>query len=283
MSMQLKFVRSSVYNNRTITTDNYFTSYQLAQELIENGLTLVGTVRKNKTFIPPEFQANSRREVGSNLFAFRPKITLLSHVPKKKKSVIFLSTLHHSPLVDDEGKAEINTFYNRTKGGVDILDQMCHTYSCQRGTNRWPFAFLMNLINVCGIAAFVIYNATHDIRQEQYSFERKKFLIALSEELVYDQIACRSTRGMDASNRSTLNEARQHLNIGETSAAPANQSDSKPSKHRCYLCPTNIGRKTKTCCNKCIKNVCGEHSTTIVLCEKCEKKRLHKNDSSDSN
>lgn len=59
--------------NRSITTDNYFTSYELAQELLGNGLTLVGTVRKSKTFIPSEFQANRKRVVGSNLFGFRQK------------------------------------------------------------------------------------------------------------------------------------------------------------------------------------------------------------------
>lgn len=268
---------------RIITADNYFTSYELAQELLGNGLTFVGTVRKNKRFIPPEFQANRRREVGSNLFGFRPKITLLSHVPKKNKSVILLSTLHHSSTIDDDGKAEINTFYNRTKGGVDILDQMCHTYSCQRGTNRWPFAFFMNLINVCGVAAFVVYNVSHGIRQEQYAFQRKKFLIALSEELVYDQIARRSTQGMSASHRSTLNEVREHLNIPETSSAPPSNSSNQPAKRRCHLCPPTIGRKTKTCCDKCNKNVCGEHSKVTVLCEKCQKKRLHENDSTDSN
>lgn len=264
---------------RNITTDNYFTSYDLASELLGNGLTLVGTVRKNKRFIPTEFQPNRAREIGSNLFGFRKDITLMSFVPKKNKSVILLSTLHHSPSIDSQGKADINTFYNRTKGGVDILDQMCHTYSCQRGTNRWPFAFFMNLINVCGVAAFVIYNAAHDIRQEQYAFQRKKFLITLSGELIYDQILRRSTHGMTKSHRSTLKSVRESLNIPETSSSRTTQA----LKRACHLCPSTINRKTKTCCNKCNKNVCGEHSTTTVLCELCQKKRPHENNSSDSN
>lgn len=111
---------------RTIVMDNFFTSYDLAQELLGNKLTMVGTVRKNKRFIPQEFQANRNREIGSNLFGFRLKMTLLSHVPKKNKAVVISSTLHHSSLVGDDGKAEINTFYNRNKGGVDVLDKNHH-------------------------------------------------------------------------------------------------------------------------------------------------------------
>ena len=146
--------------------DNFSTSYELAQECYAHGSRMVGTVKKNKPFIPPEFQANRRREVGSNLFGFRQSSALLSYVPKKGKSVIILSTKHQSPIVNANGKAEMNLFYNKYKGGVDTMDQMCHAYTCQRATNRWPLAFFMNMLNVGGIASYVLYNITHDIEAQ---------------------------------------------------------------------------------------------------------------------
>lgn len=100
--------------------DNFFTSYELAQELLAHGLSIVGTVRKNKKFNPQGFQANRKRPIGSNLFGFRQGYTLLSHVPKVNKSVIFLSTMHHRRIVNSEGKADINLFYNQTKGGPNV-------------------------------------------------------------------------------------------------------------------------------------------------------------------
>ena len=51
-------------------------------------------------------------------------MTLVSHVSKKNKAVILLSTMHHSSKIDEETKkSEINLYYNSTKGGVDTLDQ----------------------------------------------------------------------------------------------------------------------------------------------------------------
>ena len=42
-------------SGRNITMDNFFTSVHLAKTLLHDNLTLVGTVRKNKTEIPVEF------------------------------------------------------------------------------------------------------------------------------------------------------------------------------------------------------------------------------------
>jgi hypothetical protein len=36
-----------------VTCDNFFTSYELGQRLLERNLTMVGTVRKNKPELPP--------------------------------------------------------------------------------------------------------------------------------------------------------------------------------------------------------------------------------------
>jgi hypothetical protein len=56
----------------------------------------------------------------------------VSYVPKKNKSVVLLSSLHHdSAICSDSGMPEIIEFYNKTKGAVDMLDQMCARYTVQ--------------------------------------------------------------------------------------------------------------------------------------------------------
>ncbi|GFR99069.1 PiggyBac transposable element-derived protein 4 [Elysia marginata] len=41
---------------RNVTCDNYFTDLKLAESLAKTKLTVVGTVKRNKTFLPREFQ-----------------------------------------------------------------------------------------------------------------------------------------------------------------------------------------------------------------------------------
>ena len=83
-------------HSRNITMENYFTDMVSATTLLQNGLTLVGTVRKNKTFIPPFCLPSRSREEKVSIFAFPEKSTLASYVPKKNKAVLLLSTMHNS-------------------------------------------------------------------------------------------------------------------------------------------------------------------------------------------
>jgi len=57
--------------NRNVTQYNYFTSKDLAESFLFNGPTLVGTLRKNKTCISPEFQPNKKRKTRTTIFGFQ--------------------------------------------------------------------------------------------------------------------------------------------------------------------------------------------------------------------
>lgn len=75
-------------SNQNLTTDNYYTTYDLALYLLEQGITFVGTVKKNEPDIPVEFLPNKTREVGSSLFGFQDEWMIVSYVPKKDKCFI---------------------------------------------------------------------------------------------------------------------------------------------------------------------------------------------------
>ena len=93
-------------SGRNATTDNFFTSLELAETLRSWNLTLVGTVRRNKTFLPPNMQPSKDRPLNSTNFAFRKRATLCSYVPKKKKAVILLSTMHYTANVEQSEKVK---------------------------------------------------------------------------------------------------------------------------------------------------------------------------------
>ena len=113
-------------SGRNVTADHFFTSIPLAEDLLKDGLTFVGTIRSNKPHIPDSMKASSTRQVQSSLFGFSDQLTLVSYVPKEKQAVLVLSTMHHNDLVDgDTQKPEIILYYNSAKSGVDNLDQRC--------------------------------------------------------------------------------------------------------------------------------------------------------------
>ena len=127
------------YNGgRNVTCDRYFTSMPLANTLAANKTTLVGTIMSNKRCIPPELLHLRGRKEESSVFAFENKTTLVSYMPKPRKTVLLLSTQHHSndTDVEEKNKPEIILFYNETKGAVDTVDWMVEKYSCKRKTQR---------------------------------------------------------------------------------------------------------------------------------------------------
>jgi hypothetical protein len=156
-----------------ITRDNYFTSHDLGEKLLDNGMTLLGTMRKHRREIPPLLQANPNREKGSSIFVFTRLQTMVSYVPKKNKTVILYSTMHHDGRVDREtGKPDIILDYNATKGSVDTVDQLCHTYSEQRRTKRWPMAYFYNILNITGINSMVVFLLKYPQWEEKNSTQK---------------------------------------------------------------------------------------------------------------
>lgn len=144
-----------------ITMDNYFTSDDTTIDLLENHkLTVVGILRANKTCIPQHFKL--RCEENTSLFGFQEKITIVSYVPKPRKMVYLMSSMHHDCAIDSETgqqrKTEIITFYNATKSGVDVVDKLARTYDVSRNSKRWPLTLFFSILNHAGINAMVMYS-----------------------------------------------------------------------------------------------------------------------------
>lgn len=179
--------------------------------------------------------------------------------------------MHNDSTIDEENKnkSEINTYYNSTKGGVDTLDQMVHTYSVKRKTNRWPLAYFFNIIDVCGIASFVIWRNIHpDWHISKKRRIRKIFLREMATELVMGQIRRRSLSGL---HKSLTSLVRTTLNQVPTTAGCSAPEARK--RKRCHICPSKKSRMSTQFCDKCKQTVCGEHSEKILICRNCKERR----------
>lgn len=105
-------------SRHTITADNFFTSYALRMELLrEKKLALVGTIRRNRTELLPQFLDVQQRQNLSSCFVFQKKMTAVSYVPKNE---ILLSTKHRqNTRIPKWSWATIIA-----KGGFDSLDKV---------------------------------------------------------------------------------------------------------------------------------------------------------------
>lgn len=252
-----------------ITTDNFFTSYALAHALLNrpNKMTLVGTMRKNKAEIPAEFTATAGKREFSSIFGFTPELTLVSYVPKLRRNVVLLSSLHHATQIDgpeNNHKPHIITFYNQTKIGVDLLDQKVKTYKAQRTTRRWPVAIFMNLLGVAAYNSYVVWRAKHPEWESKSSHRRRLYIIELGKALVLPHIRQR--------NRINLQRPIQHaIQLVLQEEAEAIEPVETLSQGRCFLCSRKNDRKSRIRCCHCHRFVCGSHSQNTRVCRECQR------------
>ena len=80
-------------------------------------------------------------------------------------------------------KPEIITFYNSTKGGVDMVDQMAGEYDTSRNSRRWPLTVFYTLLNVSTINAYILY-----CHNPENKLKRRLFIKSVSMQLVQEAL-----------------------------------------------------------------------------------------------
>ena len=105
---------------------------------------------------------------------------------KPNKNVVLLSSLHQSVGVASNPKKTPETieFYNSTKYGVDVVDQMARKYSVKASSRRWPVQVLYNILDLAAINAWILYKETTGA-----AIKRREYILKLADELSkpYDQ------------------------------------------------------------------------------------------------
>uniref|UniRef100_A0A8C5HKK6 PiggyBac transposable element-derived protein domain-containing protein n=1 Tax=Gouania willdenowi TaxID=441366 RepID=A0A8C5HKK6_GOUWI len=186
-SVVMRLMEPFMNKGRTVTTKNFFTSLSLAQQLLSQKTTILGTVNKIRKEIPLSTRQTNRIQFTTQVFS-TAGATLTVYAPKRKKTVYVLSSMHSMVETEDTTKRKPNTFiqYNTTKCGVDVMDQMVREYSVRAGTRRWPVAVFYNMIDMAALNAYVLYQ-TCTGRQER----RIDFLLELATELANSHVGAK--------------------------------------------------------------------------------------------
>lgn len=172
-----------------------------------------------------------------------------------------MSTMHHDGVIDEatgeKNLPEIIGFYNFTKSGVDVVDELSASYDVSRNSRRWPLTVVFSLLNTAAINALVIYRENN----QDFKLARRLFLKMLGFELIRDHISERKNNPrIPRIIRQKIEQFGQ-----ETPAVP-------PAKipklmGRCSVCPRSRDRKTKYSCSNCKSLVCLEHA--VMTCQNC--------------
>ena len=96
--------------------DNFFTTVLLAEKLLKQNLTIVGTLCKCKPDITAIMKPSKFREVHSSEIGCRNYLTMVSYCPKKATGVILLSSMRNNKSMDrgEKKKLQIALYYNKT-------------------------------------------------------------------------------------------------------------------------------------------------------------------------
>lgn len=232
----LKLMEPFLNKGRNVTTDNFFTSVKLAKELKKKGTSLVGTVNRSKKEIPSSLK-DSREDLYRSRIYKHEELTLTVYQGKPNKNVFLLSSMHPNVKIADGGKKlpETVEFYNKTKFGVDVVDQMARQYSTKSASRRWPLQVFFNILDMAAINAWILYKEATGKK-----ICRQDFIFKLAEEL----------RERERENKKTA--------ASSTAPIPQNASSSETQNKRrqCQIgkCKKN---KTKETCVLCKKAVCG--------------------------
>ena len=82
--------------------------------------------------------------------------------------------MHHDAKIDlntgDSKKPEIITFYNPTKGGVDVVGMMMGNYAVSRNSRRWSLTVFFALLNIANVNSYVLYahNTQNKLKRRQF-------------------------------------------------------------------------------------------------------------------
>lgn len=112
---------------RVITTDNWYSSFELAEQLHQRNLFFLRTVRKNCRFVLRSLINQSlTRPVSSTIFAFQEHKTLLLYRVKRSKFVHILTIALQGDKISghSRSKPEAILLYNSTKGAGDTVDHL---------------------------------------------------------------------------------------------------------------------------------------------------------------
>ena len=155
--------------------------------------------------------------------------------------------MHDFPATETTKKKKplVIHFYNHSKVGVGVFDQMVRLYTTHAATRRWPMAVWMNTLDMAGLNSWILFRKATGSR-----ISRRAFILQLSEELTIAYVS---------------NNKKRKLNDPE-------DDYQRPSGKRQKCAGKQCKNNAVTICQRCRKPTCGKCGTgdwKLTECKEC--------------
>ncbi|XP_025205105.1 piggyBac transposable element-derived protein 4-like [Melanaphis sacchari] len=227
---------------RTVVTDNFYTSVPLAKKLLKKKTHLVGTLRKNRRYLPKEVITKKIKK--GEIFGKEDEDGIVVSKFKDKRDIFLLSTRYKLDIVDTGKqsrkkenilKPDVILFYNSGKAGIDLSDQLASYSTPVRKSIRWYHKVMTEiLLNTSVINAQIMYN----MKYYNSKMNVKQFRESLIDKMLNLRPTSRKLAQEMSTPKTTGNQRR--------SAAPKHKIEETEEK-----CARN--RKLRKRCTECYK------------------------------
>ena len=243
----------------------------------------MGMLKENRIGIPKDIKDIKGRAEKSTIVIHNNngniEKMMVSYVDKKKsglKNILVLSTMHDVVKLsrDERKKPHVMVFYDKTKGGVDVVDYISSFISTRMKSKRWIMNAFAYSLDTARTNALTLFKEVHTQSPSNFTFTWN-----LGKALVFPRVQRRHREFRKYLPATVVRKLCNVLGIQNNPIAltAPNRSD---LGGRCYVCYENIKDKAdykrkrnllnnhlKTFCHKCTHIVCKEHYQ--ITCGNC--------------
>jgi len=173
-------------------TDRFYTSYNLADELLKCGVHLTGTGQRSRQNMPPDLKKKKKMATHEVVTYANDQAMVLCW--QDKRPVIMLSTYHdndvqtvqrrsgkagnsNQPTVIDIRKPTVIIDYTSKMGAVDRADHLCTSYNFARKSIKWWRKLFFWLMEVAIVNSYILYRAAktqaHEVPMTHLQYRKK--------------------------------------------------------------------------------------------------------------
>ncbi|CAK1584280.1 unnamed protein product [Parnassius mnemosyne] len=262
----VKKLSAGLPENTLIAFDNFFNSCNLMEDLYENQIFAVGTVRVNRKDLPEIFKKSQPKHLRleRNQFAAVTAKPITAIKWLDTRDVNILTTAHHPTdtvfvkRTQKDGtkkKVLIPTAiaqYTLTMGGVDHFDHFRSSYPINRKCRKFWMRLFFFMFDAAIINSYITYNTVHVASTHSH----RNFRLRLARELISNysnkvkrQVVFKNKKGSNFG----VPDAIRLLNVG------VHLPDEGNTYKRCRFCSTKKEeRRTKIVCSTCQVALCAK-------------------------